>query len=252
MILTHPQECIEKYNNSKRGKHYNDAAATIYGLRFVENTDPFSDKFLHYIVAGLEAFDMKMYGAMGPNARGSFIDRLRYKVDAVKPFLANLIDAPLHEIDIRDLSGNAEAIITAYQCLSQDGEGSLHAKGSHFHVGTTKILHWIAPQLFLIIDKYVACAFKECHKVPYKTYSTQPGYDAQKYLDCLRVAQAEIKSLGYDAIRKLEPGLPLARLFDKVAFIVGQELVRSKKQQGHGTPCPYSPLTLPLSLRGRE
>jgi hypothetical protein len=50
----------------------------------------------------------------------------------------------------------------------------------------------------------------------------QPGYTAEKCFSCLHHAQFEIEAYGYERFHRLEPATPLARLFDKVAFVVGK------------------------------
>lgn len=68
-----------------------------------------------------------------------------------------------------------------------------------------------------MVDGNVAKAFREHHVVNYKK-STQPGYTAKKYVDCLQHAQDEIRRYGFEKFMRIEPDTPLARLFDKVAW----------------------------------
>ena len=90
------------------------------------------------------------------------------------------------------------------------------------HVATTKIFHWLFPELFLIVDSNVACAFRNHFGVKFRN-STQPGYSAERYIACLREAQRQIYSFGPERFRQLEAGTPEARVFDKIAFVVGSE-----------------------------
>ncbi|MBI3683761.1 MAG: hypothetical protein HY235_25590 [Acidobacteria bacterium] len=115
-----------------------------------------------------------------------------------------------------------DAITETYDCLAASGGGALHGnQAKQFHVGATKILHWIAPALFIMLDRNVASSFRKHHAVQF-TKTTQPGYTTQKYFSCLQYAQAEIEAYGYESFRRLEPATPLARLFDKVAWVVGK------------------------------
>ena len=116
----------------------------------------------------------------------------------------------------------AAALVFYAALVAEAGEGGLNADPSdQFHVGATKILHWIAPSLFVMVDANVAKAFREHHRVDYRK-STQPGYTAKKYVDCLRHAQDEIRSSGFEKFVRIEPATPLARLFDKAAWVAGQ------------------------------
>ncbi len=72
-----------------------------------------------------------------------------------------------------------------------------------------------------MLDGNVASAFRKHHRMEFAN-TTQPGYTAEKYFACLKHAQAEIEGYGYESFRRLEPATPLARLFDKVAWVVGK------------------------------
>jgi hypothetical protein len=122
-----------------------------------------------------------------------------------------------------DIDKYERTIREAYDCLARRGKESLDSKGRAFHVGGTKILHWINPDLFIMIDSNVARVFRVYHGVCFKD-ATQPRYTAKKYLDCLRHAQSEIHAYGYERFRALEPGTPIARIVDKIAFVQGIQL----------------------------
>jgi hypothetical protein len=218
MILDDPESAIARYNHI--GVHYNLAADGVYRVRAI--IDPFSEEYESFIIAGLLAFDMgRMMGQGNKYAVEGcgFRSRLRAKIRAIRPVIGALIRACLHEID---LVAHARANEAAYDRLAEAGEEALNADPSdRFHVGATKILHWIAPSLFIMVDTNVANAFREHHQVNYKK-STQPGYTAKKYVDCLRHAQGEIRVYGFEQFMQIEPATPLARLFDKVAWVAGQ------------------------------
>jgi hypothetical protein len=48
--------------------------------------------------------------------------------------------------------------------------------------------------------------------------STQPGYSADKYVQCLQLAQNDIRSFGAERFRLLEANTSEARIFDKIAW----------------------------------
>jgi hypothetical protein len=150
-------------------------------------------------------------------ARG-FRRRLRAKLRIIREAIGDLAASCLHQVDLAAYAG---AIETAYNSLADAGEDSLNADQSdQFRVGATKILHWIAPSLFIMVDANVATAFRAHHRVNYRN-STQPGYTAKKYLECLQRAQDEIHAYGFEHFVRIELTTPVARLFDKAAWIAG-------------------------------
>jgi len=220
MILDHPESAIARYNQT--GVHYNLAADGIYRVHAV--IDPFSEEYESLIIAGLLAFDMGRMMGRGDKyaveARG-FRSRLRAKMRAIRPVIGDPLGCWLHRID---LAAHARAIETAYDHLAEAGEDALNADPcDQFHVGATKILHWIAPSLFIMVDTNVAKAFQAHHQVDYKK-STQPGYTAKKYVACLQHAQDEIRAYDFEKFMRIEPATPLARLFDKAAWIAGTRI----------------------------
>ena len=118
------------------------------------------------------------------------------------------------------------AIKTAYNCLAL--EGTLHPTDQS-HVGATKTLHWLFPELFLNVDGNVARAYRTHYGVRFAK-TTQPGYSSEKYLTCLQEAQKEIQLFGVESFRQLEPMTPVARIFDKLSFVVGQRIAEAEKK----------------------
>ena len=86
------------------------------------------------------------------------------------------------------LGEHAPAIQRAYDVFALAGPALENDKD--FHVGASKILHWLAPELFIMVDQNVARAFRRCHDVASRN-STQPGYNAAKYVQCLTCAQSQ-------------------------------------------------------------
>jgi hypothetical protein len=199
--------------------HYNRVAETIYRVR--ESADPFSPEYERHIADGLIAFDMGRRMGKG-DKRDPICGFRRLLHDKMGEVHKHLADTPVC-LAQADLTVSAASVKAAYDCLASPGPGALDSEGQHFHVGATKILHWIAPALFIMIDSNVARSFRKHHAIGFKR-ATQPGYSAERYVECLKKAQEEIRAYGYDRFCMLEPQTPLARLFDKVAFIVGREL----------------------------
>jgi hypothetical protein len=195
----------------RRCVHYNLIAEGIYHARDTVPS-PFEERFLPYIVAGLIGFDMRRMMGAGDkySPKGlAFASQLSQKLTLIEPSLANLWAC---SIDQSDLESASTGISTSYAHLIELG-----AAGKKFHVGATKILHWIAPKLFIVLDSNVARAFRS-------RYHVRSGYDCDRYLQCLELAKREISDYGSDRLRALQPGTPLARIFDKVAFMVGSSI----------------------------
>ena len=129
--------------------------------------------------------------------------------------MTDLVNERLDEIKRDDHEGK---MCKAYECLAK--KGSLDKKKA-FDVGATKILHWLAPELFIIVDTNIKQAFPSGSGL-------KTGYTAKKYCDRLVFAKDEILCYGSDKLRSHEPKTPLARLFDKVAFVAGGGLENKK------------------------
>jgi len=118
--------------------------------------NPFSKSFLRYVIAGLVAFDMgRMIGAEKYVFEESgFASRFNSKLEKIRSLLKPLMKLSLAHID---LMGRCEAIMRVYETLSAKGTGALHENQTKcFHVGATKIFHFLNPELFIIVDSNAA------------------------------------------------------------------------------------------------
>ncbi len=207
------KELITEYNRNRRcDQRYNPAAEAVYQAR-CRFGDPLVPQFEPYIITGLKRFDM------GRTMVAGFPGRLQRSLQAVRmnPLIGRFRECRLSSAD---LSAYGSEIVSVYECLAR--AGTLHPQ-EQSHVAATKILHWLFPDLFLMLDRNVARAFRKYFGVRLRE-GTQPGYSAKIYLTCLRSAQNEIYSFGADRFRQLEPESPEARIFDKIAFVVGSRL----------------------------
>jgi hypothetical protein len=170
-ILRDAADKIKKFDGM--GLHYNLVADQIYDKR--RSTDPFDISFLPYIIAGLISFDMGRGGMMGDKPYetegNSFASRLCSKLQVLRPLLKPLINLDLAQINLEE---HRNAIIEVYKTLSDKGALHMDPRKS-FHVGATKILHFLNPRLFIIIDRNAARAFRATHNMPFRN-TTQPGY----------------------------------------------------------------------------
>jgi hypothetical protein len=112
----------------------------------------------------------------------------------------------------------------AYNMLAQNGTHSLHVLGKRFDVGATKILNFLFPELFIIIDSRVADVLKKYYSFPYRS-GTQKKYSFDKYFSAMNTYHNEVISwiqngktldelLSYDR----QP-TTLTRVLDKCAYV---------------------------------
>jgi hypothetical protein len=100
-----------------------------------------------------------------------------------------------------------------------DGKGSLNQRRAAFHVGATKILHFLNPRAFIIVDSNARLAFQEAHGIP-------RAYTSENYVKRLECAKQDVLEVGMDAFCALEAGVPLTRIYDKLTFMTGVKLKR--------------------------
>jgi len=91
-----------------------------------------------------------------------------------------------------------------------------------FYVGTSKILHFLNPELFIIVDSNAARAYRAAWQLPFRN-TTQPGYSAELYVECMNREKVDISDYGVDKFRNLEPNTPITRIYDKLTFVTGSE-----------------------------
>jgi len=217
-ILEGSADKIARFNAI--GLDYNIVAARVYDERRA-TSNPFGKPFLRDIIAGLVAFDLLRQ--MGTRDRaysfddGGFGARLESKIVRLRGVLEPMMGGDITSVD---LSRHEQAIRASYDELAADGTESLHSQGYHFHVGAAKILHFLNPELFVIVDSNASRAFRAAWGIHYVN-TTQPGYSSQRYVECMRCAQQDISQYGVERFRGLEDGTPLCRIYDKLTFMKG-------------------------------
>ena len=220
MIIERASSKIASFNGT--GYHYNFVAERIYVYR-ERCANPFGADYLPYIVAGLISFDIgRMMGEGSEQkyniSKNGFATKLFNKLQKSKGLIGHLADSSILDIDINK---ETDSIRQAYEILSGKGKDGLHSNiEKSFHVGATKILHFLNPKLFIIVDSNAARAFRECHRVPFRN-TAQPGYTAELYVKCMYHAQQEIQDFGINNFKNLEPGSPITRIYDKLTFATG-------------------------------
>lgn len=224
MITKDAYKKVQLFN--KLGLHYNLVADSVYAFRSTIK-DPLGPEYLPYIIAGLISFDMaRMMGADAKSRyavnAGGFATKLEYKIEMIKPHVVHLINTT---IDAIDLGKEEKSIKSAYDILSSPSKDGLNQRGnnSSFHVGATKILHFINPYAFFIVDSNASRAFNKYHNVGFRKYAPQ-GYSADKYIECMKCAKADILEYGRERFIAIEKGTPMTRIYDKLTFVTGSEM----------------------------
>ncbi len=222
-ILRNAEGKISEFD--RIGLHYNLVAKSIYEKRRM-CADPFDPSFMQYIIAGLISFDMgRMIGKNKYEMEGNrFGSRLNLKLQEIKPILTRLMNLSLTEIDLQQ---HKDAIVKAYDNLSAKENGALNEnREENFHVGATKILHFLNPKLFIIVDSNAAKAFRKVHSIKFSK-GTQPGYSSQRYIECMECTQRDISTYKRDhaeGFEALERDTPITRIYDKLTFMTGKTL----------------------------
>ena len=230
LILRGAKQKIDDFN--RIGLHYNLVASSVYKKRST-CADPFDRSFMQYIIAGLISFDMgRMMGKNKYKMEGNgFGSRLNSKLLEIKPILTRLMNLSLTKIDLQQ---HKDAIVKAYDNLSANGNGALNEnRKEHFHVGATKILHFLNPTLFIIVDSNAAKAFRKAHNVKFRK-GTQPGYSSQRYIECMECAQRDILTYKRDhpeGFEALERDTPITRIYDKLTFITETHLRQKRPKR---------------------
>jgi hypothetical protein len=200
--------------------HYNLVANAVY-QELRDSKTPFSSNCEPYLIAALISFDMGRMMDKGLAKRydvgtGGFATRLHRKLAQIQPYLMPIITSNLMEVSIEE---HKASIVAAYNNLASGGEEGLNNRGNEFHVGATKVLHFLNPELFAIIDGNTAKTLKRVCNIPYRN-TAQPGYSGDLYIQSLFAIRDLIANYGIDRFRSLESGTPLMRIFDKIAFAV--------------------------------
>ncbi|MFN2152221.1 MAG: hypothetical protein ACK2T5_11530, partial [Anaerolineales bacterium] len=151
MLLANASAKLKKFNNYCL--HYNLVAQAAYEkLKKIDS--PFLMEYRPFIIAALISFDMgRMMGAgvaqQYDQKLGGFALKFNLKMKAIKTDIEPLSAMSIGNTRIEDIS---QPIKKSYDTLSGKGIDGLHSGGKYFHVGATKILHFINPRLFPIVD----------------------------------------------------------------------------------------------------
>ena len=183
MLIENAPQKISRYNQFCL--HYNLVADAIY-QELRRSREPLSPAYEPFLVAALISFDMGRMMGEGiiqkyDKTANGFAARLHKKLQGVEPILAPIIHLDIFAGDIDELSST---IKDAYDKLAAGGKGGLHEQGNEFHVGATKLLHFLNPEMFMIVGRNTARTIRDAFGIPYRN-TTQPGYSGNYYVQSL-------------------------------------------------------------------
>jgi len=207
-ILTDVKDKVSFFNQI--GIHYE--AVYHYVIRRRQQEEKIYKKdFLDDITAGLISFDMQrfmgnkkkienkeqmgnkkyMAEAKAPNNDTEpWVYRLKNVLDGKQTIsiLRSLRKEVLQKIDLTN--GNFPGQISSiFDELSKEGSGRLSLrKNEKFPVGASKILHFLIPDLFIILDSNARDQLHKCHKFK------KSDIDGESYLAAMKCYQAELKN----------------------------------------------------------
>jgi len=231
MLLSNVAERLAAYE--RHGLHYHLAAMGIYAAR-EEIGDVFSPDYQPYIIAGLIAYDMARFLGDEPYGREKpykgekpykkeFALRLREKLEKVKTSLEPILLKSLSTVEFDDTIKSD--FRQAYDTLTAGGTDGLHESEKRFCVGASKILHWLNPELFIMLDSHISKAFYHHPTASIPLWRAgAPVYTPDNYLRCLELAQREIIEYGEARLRRDGKGLPLANIYGNTAFQYALEI----------------------------
>jgi hypothetical protein len=230
-MLSHLSQKLAKYDHA--GLHYDLVAKAIYATRPVAKAQLLERNFLRHVVAGLIAFDMgRMIGAGA--------DRYDFEKGFAARLSAAVSDAREHLIPLLGLNlmadepmVHAAASMAVYERFART---DLDVAGKAFDVGATKVLHFLNPWFFPIIDSNAAAALRQAGKIAFRK-STTPGYGAERYVEAQVVLKAEMLRHGHE-VRKAAraQGLPELRIVDKALFVSAQQEWKPNRVGGAESP----------------
>jgi len=235
-ILDNVDKKIKHFN--RIGIHYE--AVYHYIIRKRKETDEIYDKnFIDDIVAGLISFDMqRMMGKKKYFVEGkdSWAEKLHNALNPRRVHLENLRSYKLQNVNFDD-TDIGKAVKNIFNELSKPGPAGLCQRRSgkeSFPVGASKILHFIIPDLFIILDSNARRELIKSHGFP------KGKIDGDLYLEAMRIYQRELnwweqskddprfqKLLAIDTSWKSFRGIrttPLPRIVDKCTF-VGEKFI---------------------------
>lgn len=210
--------------------HYNVAASHAYAQR-ASLGEPFGADFLPSLIGALIVFDMarqmgkdraRKYRKSAAGFASSLSEALDKIKDRITPYVW-LTVSDIHTLPENEQKKFYGELKYAYDQLADPKNSSLDANGKRFDVGATKILHFLNPNLFPIIDRYAAHTLvntSEGHVRISRKGSTFL-FNAETYVTIVEYLYREISTYGINRFRAYSPSIPDMRLVDKILFDPG-------------------------------
>lgn len=215
---------------NRTGVHYEVVYHFVVRKR-AETPEIWNDDFIDAITAGLISFDMQRM--MGRNkylvsGEGSWASKLKVALQPFKSGIERLRKFKLQDVDLDDPAIDS-SIRNIFDELSMPGKLSIREKQVGFVVGASKILHFLLPDLFVIVDSNSRRELTRYHGFP------RGKIDGEMYIKAIRAYQVEPiqwKRLhgdnGYRKLLKIDNSwrtyiggsyTPIPRIMDKCTFV---------------------------------
>jgi len=232
-ILKNASEKVERFN--RIGVHYEAVYHHVIRRRLAIS-EIYNNEYIDCLVAGLISFDMqRMMGKKKYLAGGdeSWAVRLKNKLDAHRSELDLLFTNRIQDIDL-EKEGLRTTIASIFDDLSKPGLDGLSKRNvkESFPVGASKILHFLIPDLFVIVDSNARRELALYHDFP------KSKMDGHLYHQAMKTYQLELfawkdrysdnefdRLIETDGVWRLycgERSTPIPRIIDKCTF-VGRE-----------------------------
>lgn len=209
-LFVNARSRLRSYDSMPKARSlYNPAATAAYRV-LATGRMPQSARAWSALNEALMRFDMyRQLGAMASPGGKVRLATLRRALTRHAPQLRELLSERISSASVRR---RATMLRRLFDELSRRDRV---VPGKRFPVGITKALHFMNPELFLIIDKRVAGKLHNHTKVLPKLASKYTGRD---YVLALKVVAKEIAVYGLSRLRQLQPSQPLLRIVDKILF----------------------------------
>lgn len=229
MILDNAAEKIQHFN--RIAIHY-EAVYHYVIRRRVDTKDLFDTDFLDDITAGLISFDMQrmMGGAKYMiEGREAWASKLKDALQRHASFLSQVKTLNLQSVQL-DKGNLDQKIAAVFDDLSDPAHSGLNRRkeSERFHVGASKILHFLIPDFFIILDSNARNELAKNH--PFRKHET----DGASYVRAMQLYQVELTKwsqakgdpdykelIALDSSWKRFNGVsttPLPRIVDKCTF----------------------------------
>jgi hypothetical protein len=166
---------------------------------------------------------------MGRQMDDAFGEKLGMKLqkDNVRTALRKMMNLHIGSINHAAFEPDAR---TVYETLSSPGKDGLSAREDAFCVGATKIMHFLFPEFFIMLDQYAA-----------KGVGLRKFRNFEAYWSALELCHKELeewhdKHGSIDNLLAMDvPPTTPTRIFDKCAFVMGHPcLVKIYEVLTHG------------------